>query len=242
MKLPRIFTGCLYSLATWLLAAASLAGCGGGGSAAGSTDTWVVLGSSTAAGTGASPGQAWADRLRAEAVAARAGIDNRARPGTVTWQAMPAGTARPADRPATIASMDIDAVLATRPTLLMLASPTNDTLQGYAADETIANLVALRRRALDAGTAVVVLSTQPRNDASAARRATLRTIDTAMAAEVGACFVAVRAALEGESGGLSATFDSGDGVHPNDAGHALIHERLRAVVTAHLADGRCGGR
>ena len=226
-----------------LTALVALTGCGGGGSASGSTDTWVVLGSSTAAGAGAtSPGLAWAARLQAEASAAGAAIDNRARSGTVTWQAMPAGATRPAGRPATIASMDIDAVLATRPALLVLAFPTNDTLQGYPAEETVANLGALRRRALDAGTAVVVLSTQPRNDASTSRRATFRAIDAAMATEAGACFVAVRTALEDDSGGLSTGFDSGDGVHPNDAGHALIHERLRAVVTAHLSDGRCGPR
>ena len=75
--------------------------------------------------------------------------------------------------------------------------------------------------------------------ASAAHLATMREIDDTMARQAGACFVPLQAALADAGGGLAAAFDSGDGVHPNDAGHALIHQRVQAVVTAHLADGRC---
>lgn len=225
--------------------AAVLAGCGGGGSDAvggsgNGSARWSILGSSTAEGRGASAGFSWAALLAADARPTGATVDNRARSGAVTWQAMPAAAPRPQGRPATSAAMDIDTVLADRPRLLLLAFPSNDTLVGYPAEETVANLTALRARALAAGAAVVVLSTQPRDDASAAHRATMREIDDTMARQAGACFVALQAALADAGGGLAAAFDSGDGVHPNDAGHALIHQRVQAVVSAHLADGRCG--
>lgn len=236
----RGLAGVLALVPTFTLAFA-LAGCGGGGGDAGGSGStrWSILGSSTAEGWGASAGFSWAALLAADARPVGATVDNRARAGAVTWQAMPEAAARPGGRPATLATMDIDTVLAERPRLLLLAFPSNDTLAGYPAEETVANLSALRERALAAGTAVVVLSTQPRDDASAAHRATMREIDDAMARQAGACFVALQAALADAGGGLAAAFDSGDGMHPNDAGHALIHQRVQAVVSAHLADGRC---
>src|SRR2546423_811720 len=49
------------------------------------------------------------------------------------------------------------------------------------------------------------------------------------------CFVALREALAGPSGALDTRYDSGDGVHPNDAGHAVIHARVRELIDG----GRC---
>jgi lysophospholipase L1-like esterase len=44
------------------------------------------------------------------------------------------------------------------------------------------------------------------------------------------CFVDIYAMLAGPDGGLSPTFDSGDGVHLNDAGHALVFNEVKAVL------------
>ena len=41
--------------------------------------------------------------------------------------------------------------------------------------------------------------------------------------------------LAGPDGRLAAAYDAGDGVHPNDAGHAIIFQRVDAV----LQSGRC---
>ena len=81
------------------------------------------------------------------------------------------------------------------------------------------------------GTPVIVLGTQPRN-LSDAQRALLPQIDAQLANAVGPCFVDVRSILASTDGRINPIYDSGDGVHLNDAGHAVIFNRVKAVLEA----------
>jgi lysophospholipase L1-like esterase len=213
--------------------------CGGGGAESTALPPaearWVVLGSSTAAGVGATPGQSWVSRTAAALQTRRVRLDNRARSGATTYQALPAATARPAGRPATDPAQDAAQALATRPAALVLAFPSNDAMAGFTAAETTANLLLIRDLARQQGAAVIVLSSQPRDDAGSAAREAMRSADTALAAALGPCFVDVREALSGPSGGIATAYAAGDGVHLNDAGHGLVAERLRTA----LEGGRC---
>jgi lysophospholipase L1-like esterase len=211
-----------------------LLGCGGGAEtpAATAPERWTVLGSSTAAGVGASPGQGWAALLTARVAPNAVAVDNASRSGAVTYLALPAATPRPAGRPATDAALDIDTLLANRPRLVILAFPTNDAMAGYAASETIANLTLLRARAQAQGAAVLVLSSQPRNDASPGQREVMRAVDQALGQAVGPCFVDVSGGLADADGRIAAAYSAGDGVHLNDAGHRWMFERVFAALTA----------
>lgn len=192
---------------------------------------WLVLGSSTAAGVGATAGNSWAARLDASLRAAsQAGVSNRARSGATTYQALPADATRPAGRPATDPTQDIALALEARPPVVVLAFPSNDALLGYSVAETTANLLRLRELAVARGARVIVLSTQPRDDAGPAARTAMLDTDTAMAAAVGACFVAVRADLSDATGRIATAYSAGDGIHLNDVGHRLVYDRLWAVV------------
>lgn len=229
----------LVLLATLALLAGCLPACGGPGAAEPPAEPpaqprWTVLGSSTAAGVGATAGQSWSARL-AEALRARGvQLDNRARSGASTYQALPATEPREATRPATDPAQDAATALAARPAALLLAFPSNDAVLGYSAAETTANLLRLRTLARQQGTAVIVLSSQPRDDAGAAAREAMRATDTALAAEAGPCFVDLREALSDGSGRIAPAFAAGDGVHLNNAGHALVFERLWATVEGGL--------
>lgn len=193
--------------------------------------TWVVMGSSTAAGTGAPAGKGWVTQL-AKAYAARgAQVANIAQGGTVTYEGLSAGAAPVAGRPAPNPAVNIDQALASKPVLLIVSYPTNDTALGYSVDETVNNLLAIRSQALAAGVPVVVTSTQPRN-LTDAQLTNLRAIDTQLMASVGACFVEVRAALAGSDGRLAPGYDSGDGVHPNEAGHRVIADQVDKAIAA----------
>jgi lysophospholipase L1-like esterase len=234
------------SLAVAWLLAALLAGCGGGGSAAPATapaavapsvqpGAWVVLGSSTAAGSGASnPASAWTAGLAANHAAHGVTLANLAVGGSTTYEALPTGTAPVAGRPAVDGAHNTTAALALGPKLVLISFPTNDTALGYSVDETVTNLLAMRSALQAGGAAVVLLSTQPR-DLSDVLLARLPQIDQRLSDAAGACFVPVRAALAGSDGRLAPAYDSGDGVHPNDAGHALILQR----VEDRLAAGDC---
>lgn len=213
-----------------LALALMLSACGGGGAEPATEPPqvtpgrWVLLGSSTALGAGATGQQGWAQQLAAELPALGASLSNLAIGGSTTYAARPSGDLPPAGRAAPDPAGNVDAALALAPRLLLLAYPGNDTALGLSADETVANLGRVRAHAQARGVAVLVLGTQPRqlSEAGLAR----------LAAE---CFVELRSGLAGPDGRLAADRDAGDGVHPNDAGHALILARVRA----RLRSGRC---
>jgi len=224
-----------------LLACATLlaTACGGGGGAdapqAGAS--WLVLGSSTAAGVGASAGMGWAARLDAALRDRGARVDNRARSGASTYQALPADAPRPTTRPATDPAQDVAVALLTRPRVMVLAFPSNDAMLGYGAAETTANLLLMHERARAAGTAVLVLSSQPRDDAPAAAREAMIASDRSLSAALGACFVDLRADLSGPDGNIASAYAAGDGVHLNNDGHGIVFQRLWEAA----GSGRCAG-
>ena len=202
--------------------------------AASTRGIWVVLGSSTAAGTGVPAGQGWVSLLEAAYRPAGVSIRNLAVAGTVTYHALPGSLWPSLRRPSPKAEANVDAALALAPRLLLLAYPSNDAARGYSVEETVSNLLAIRKVSLAKGVPVLVLSTQPRN-LSAEQRASLSLVDQQLRAAVGPCFVATSEGLSTPDGLLQSAYDSGDGVHPNAAGHRLIADQVQAVING----GKC---
>lgn len=230
-----------------LILTGALSACGGGGS--GSTPSvaspdvqaavlksgaWVVMGSSTAAGAGASQGKSWVELLQSGVKNQAIPFVNIAKGGTVTYHGLSAAAIPQSGRPLPDPAANIDQALSRNPALLILAYPTNDTALGYTVEETVNNLLSIRNQALANSVSVMLLSTQPRNLPSA-QLAPLPLIDERLAAIAGPCFVEVRRGLAAANGQLAALYDAGDGVHPNDEGHRLIATRIQAV----LDGGRC---
>lgn len=218
-----------------------LTACGGGGGGAPAAEpplvapgTWVILGSSSALGVGATGRQGWAQQLAAAPPADGVAVVNLAVGGTTTYAALPAGDTPPAGRPAPEPAGNIDAALARAPSLLLLAYPSNDAVQGLSADESLANLRRVRALARPRGVAVLVLGTQPRrlSDAALAQQVAL---DAGLARLAGECFVPLRDGLVGPDGRTAPALEAADGVHLNDAGHAVVRDR----VLARLRSGRC---
>lgn len=191
--------------------------------------TWVVLGSSTAAGAGASSGAGWVAQIEKNYGARGVRLVNAAKNGLTSWHALPGNVATRGDRPAPDPQANIDFALAQNPGAILLAFPTNDIAQGYSAAEVIANLTTLRRLAAARGIPALVVGTQPRI-LSAERLALLTAIDNGLAAEFGACMTQVRASLAGPDGRIAAQYDSGDGVHLNNAGHQVIADAVRQTI------------
>jgi len=187
------------------------------------------MGSSTAAGTGAPRGKGWVELLGLAYASHGAEVANIAKRGAVTYRGLSTNSMRVTRRPTPDRGANIDAALARRPVLLILSYPSNDTAFGYSTDETVSNLLTIRAQAQAAGVAVVVISTQPR-DLNDDRLTQLRAIDDRLSASIGACFVAVRQALEAADGRLAPKYDAGDGVHLTKAGHALIAGRLTELI------------
>jgi acyl-CoA thioesterase I len=227
-----------------LLFALLLVACGGGNTATevpraaiGTVPQgdWLVLGTSTAAGVGAPAEQGWVALLGQALADHGVTVANAARSGTLTYHWLPSATARPPQRPATIDALDVLKLEPASPRLVVLNFPSNDAMAGVSAGETIDNLLLLRHIERDRGAVVLVTSSQPRNDADTAQRATMQAVDAALVARLGDCYVDIRSSLVGDDGGLAADVAAGDGVHLNARGHRRLFERLLAAIVS----GRC---
>ena len=197
--------------------------------------TWAVIGSSTAQGVGATPGHAWVDLLRAANAARGVSVVGLGLGGTVTYHGLGISAAV-AGKPAPDPARNVDAALAHGAKLVVLNYPSNDVAYGYTPDETVGNHLSMRGSAAAGGAATIALSSQPfRNPPSAAQAASFAETDRRLAEAFGPCFVPIRQALATASDTLNPIYDSGDGQHLNDAGHA----RVQALVQAAIESGQC---
>jgi lysophospholipase L1-like esterase len=179
---------------------------------------WSVIGSSTAAGTGSS--WPWVSQVAQTYQPAGVSIYNLAISGSLTSDGLPTSSS----------PGNITAAMNRGSRLVLVSYPSNDVHWNYSTDTIVANLRTMRTYAQQRGASVITLSQQPRNSLSAAQRAQQVAIDDRVAAEVGPCFVAIRQALSAPDGTLARQYDSGDGLHPNDAGHSLIASRVTSLI------------
>lgn len=186
------------------------------------------MGSSTASGAGAKT-LSWANAVKFRYAPLSVTMDNIAKGATTTYAGLPMASPLVDNRPAPDPAANVDAAIARSPKLLLVAYPTNDTASNFTVDETVRNLLTIRSAAQARGIAVIIVSTQPAS-LTAAQLAVLPQIDARMSAAVAPCFAAVRAALAGPDGRLSPIYDSGDGLHPNDAGHDVIASKVESVI------------
>lgn len=190
---------------------------------------WVVMGSSSAAGAGAStPDKSWVKLLQTDEMAAQVQLYNIARGGYSTYQALSDQCVVSAERRQPDPLHNIDKALLLSPDLVLLSFPSNDAALDYAAAETAANILLLRQQLADKNSALLVLSAQPRN-MSPEKQQLLTDLNHLLKPVLTDCFVDVYTPLAGGSG-LASAFDSGDGVHVNDAGHALIFNAVKAAL------------
>jgi lysophospholipase L1-like esterase len=200
----------------------------------------VVIGSSTAAGEGASsPSRGWVGLLSSSLenmVTTEWSSRNLAQGGYTTSELLPGSGA----------NGNIDDSLELDPNLVVVAlAGSNDLSAGTSESVFLSRLTTLRDTARAAGVPVFFVSTAPK-DLSTSERQALRDWAEAMETSFGSCWVPGRAdeyspcfidifePLANSSLGVEATYSAGDGIHLNDAGHAVIFEAARDVVSAYV--------
>lgn len=193
-----------------------------------SPGTWAVVGSSTAAGCCPLVSD-WVRLVRQTYASRAVDIVNFAKGGTSSYVGLPAESLPVPYRPLPDPLHNIDAALARTPKLVLLSYPSNDIDSGFSVDEVVRNLLATRSKALAGGAAVIMLSTQPMNFPPEKLRQ-LEQIDERLQAAAPQCFVALRKAMAAPDGTLAKIYDSGDRRHPNDAGHALIRDKIVSLI------------
>lgn len=199
--------------------------------------TIVVLGSSTAAGTGAStPAASWVGQLRAwlQAEEPASQVVNLAIGGYTTYQVLPTGSIPPAGRPSPAPENNITRALAYKPWLIVVNLPSNDVTQGFSTAEVMANYATIQSVAAAAGIPIWFTTTQPRNLPAQSQRDQQLEIANLTMATYGSYAVDVWNGLAAADGRILAQFDSGDGIHLNDLGHDLVYERVLGAIWEYL--------
>lgn len=191
----------------------------------------VVLGSSTAEGTGPSDrNNAWVNRYHAylQSIHPQSIVTNLARGGYTTYQIMPSGNVPPAGRPAPDVERNITKALSLKPSAIILNLPSNDATSGYAVKDQLTNYDAVLAQADAATVPVWITTTQPRN-LSDAQRQNLMAMRDSTFARYGDRAIDFWNEIAETSGRIKSVYDSGDGIHLNDAAHGVLFERVVAA-------------
>jgi acyl-CoA thioesterase-1 len=199
----------------------------------------VVIGSSTAAGEGASDESLGWVSLLAGALDARVDI-----PFEVTNLAV-SGYASAQLSSGSGSSGNVDDAIDEAPTLILVALAGSNDLGGGVSEETfLSRLRAIHEAANSAGIPTFFLSTAPK-DLSQSEREALSDWAHAMHdalepcwvpsdSAYSPCFIDVFEPLANDSLGIRSEYGAGDGIHLNDDGHVAIFEAVEPIVATYL--------
>jgi lysophospholipase L1-like esterase len=203
------------------------------------TVTLAVLGSSTAAGTGASqPGRSWVGLLQAWLAKTKGGsVISLAAPGVLSTSALCTQQVNSNIAELISPTRNVDRALKLGATHLILSFPSNDTTNGVSAEQTISNFLYMRQCAQSNDKVrVAVMSSLPRDGLTKQQNAAIAQIDAAMLKEFGGCYINVRSALaDTDHESIRHDLSAGDGVHFNNAGHTIIF----GMVKRFMESGQC---
>jgi lysophospholipase L1-like esterase len=188
----------------------------------------VVLGSSTAEGTGPhNPAKAWVYQYRkhVQEINPNSIVDNLAVGGYTTYDVMPTEFEAPANRPASNSNYNITKALSLNPDVIIINLPTNDATNNYSTAEQLSNFRLLNQTAADQNVPVYVTTTQPRN-ISQSQRQNLMDVRDSIFAIFGDRAIDFWSEIANEDGMVNEFYDSGDGVHLNDSAHTILTNRV----------------
>ncbi|HWP05993.1 MAG TPA: SGNH/GDSL hydrolase family protein [Polyangiaceae bacterium] len=200
----------------------------------------AVVGSSTAAGEGASSSsKGWVSLLASSldtTVSGDFSASNLAVGGYTTSELLPDSGA----------DGSIDDAIDRNPNLIIVAlAGSNDLSAGTSTETFLARLTTLRDHARDAGIPVFFVSTAPK-DLSTSEKQTLQAWGEQMKTKFSSCwvpgqsndyspcFIDIFELLANDSLGVASEYSAGDGIHLNDAGHEVIFEAARGIVEPYV--------
>jgi lysophospholipase L1-like esterase len=199
----------------------------------------VVLGSSTAYGTGASTtDSSWVNRYRryVKSKNVNSQVFNLGIPGYRTYQNLrPDGYVPPINRPAPASGFNITAALALIPDALIINMPSNDAASNYTVAEQKANFEETFRIADSANIPIWVTTTQPRFFMTADQMQNLRDMREWIIDRFGSKSINFWDGIANPDGTV-ASFYYFDNVHVNNRGHEEYFNRMKQEC---LLDSLC---
>lgn len=193
----------------------------------------VVLGSSTAVGTGATQAEnAWVERYRAHLADEFPNFQlfNLAASGFTTYQIQPSDFTPPSTRPVPNTTHNITFALTFEPDAIIINMPSNDQRGNIPLSEQLDNYARVTELAAEHGALSWVTTTQPRNFELDARRDELMAARDAIQETYGDRSIDFWTPLAEADGRIQPAYDSGDGTHVNDAAHGLLVAQVIAAA------------
>ncbi|MFD1630831.1 GDSL-type esterase/lipase family protein [Pseudopedobacter beijingensis] len=185
----------------------------------------VVLGSSTAEGTGATAGQGWVARYTAylKSINVNSELINLGKGGYTTYEIMPNGNSVAGKR-APDTDRNITKALLYSPDVIIVNMPSNDVAAGYLASEVMANYAAIKLIAETAGAQIFFTTTQPRNMGFEQNQQQIA-IKEATIATYPDRYIDFWSGIAEQDGTIKSEYNY-DGIHLNDAGHEILYNRV----------------
>lgn len=188
----------------------------------------VVIGSSTAAGVGPSePDSAWVNRYRNYLYGRNTttSVINLAVGGYTTYELMPDDFIPPVGRPSPSKSHNITKAISYSPEGIIINLPSNDVTRGFSIEEQLANYDTMLSRAFQYSIPVWISTTQPRNLNDTKRLIQIEMRDSTFS-HFGDFAIDFWSGLANDDGTIKSIFNSGDGIHLNNAGHRILFNRV----------------
>ncbi len=187
----------------------------------------VVLGSSTAAGTGASsPESSWVNKFSSWLTTNTTGVvvTNLALGGFDTEDVLPTGDPQ----------RNITKALSLSPDIIIVNLPSNDVANGIPVSTTMSNLQTLKSLATAQGVRIFFTTTQPRNFGSLTNREMLQQTATQIKDAFGAYAINIFDELVNTVDLTIKASYNFDGIHVNDGGHDYIFNAIKKRVLPYL--------
>ena len=200
----------------------------------------VVVGSSTAYGTGANPiDSSWVNKIRLYLLQQniQTSVINIATPGLTSYEVSPTGITIPAGLPYTVDTLrNITKALSLNPDAIILNLPSNDVARGVPIDTIKNNFNRIVAAADYQHVPIWVTTTQPRNGLSASEELLQMDLRDWINTRFGNKAVDFWNTVANADGTINELYSAGDGVHLNNYGHHILFTR---VIEEKLWDTIC---
>lgn len=190
----------------------------------------VVLGSSTAAGTGPSTSDStWVNRYRKFLQQINPGnqVTNLGVGGTTTYHIMPDWFTPPAFRASPSITKNVSAAIALGADAIIINMPSNDASNNIGLNEQMANFTTIAAVADSVNIPVWVCTTQPKNYSNPVQIQIQLDVRDSIISYFGKRAIDFWTGIANSSNTIDSIYDSGDGTHLNDLAHRVLYNRVK---------------
>ncbi|MEE9349154.1 MAG: sialate O-acetylesterase [Flavobacteriaceae bacterium] len=203
----------------------------------------VVIGSSTAAGTGPTDSKnAWVNRYRRKVVEKNGynEVINLAVGGYTTYQLVPSDAVIPNGRPKSEPEHNVTKAISFKPDAVLINLPSNDANLEFSIKEQLDNYTKMTNALDKAGIKYWISTTQGRNFSKEKRKAQ-QIMKDSTDTRYGRNTLDFWKGFANWNGTIKEKYDSGDGVHMNDLAHKYLFEEVwDKDVLGTILDARAG--